>query len=95
MHPGLIGCAPSMELLNEWNRREGKLVSEAPNSIPPRALLPEKLGACVGSLTSSDALRVAKEAARTIPPREHGQCCLTCVNQLLVLNETFTCRWQL
>lgn len=75
MHPGLIGCAPSMELLNEWNRRESKLVSEEPDSVPPRAHLPEKCGAFVGSLTGSEAVRVAGEAARTVPPREHGGNC--------------------
>lgn len=75
MHPGLIGCAPSIELLNEWNRREHTLASEIPDAIPPRALLPELLGAYVGSLNGSDAERVAREAARTIPPREHGGNC--------------------
>lgn len=75
MHPGLIGCAPSMELLEEWNRRERALVSQSPDSIPPLALLPETRGAFLGSLKSTEAVRVAKEAARTIPPREHGGNC--------------------
>lgn len=75
MHPGLIGCTPSMELLNEWNRREKKLVSQESERIPPLALLPEKRGAVVGSLTGSEANKVAEEAARTIPPREHGGNC--------------------
>lgn len=75
MHPGLIGCAPSMELLNEWNRRERQLVSQQPDRVPTLAKLPEKRGAVVGSLTGSEAIRVAEEAARTIPPREHGGNC--------------------
>lgn len=64
-----------MELLNEWNRREEKLVSEEVDAIPPRALLPEVRGAFVGSLRGSEANRIAAEAARTIPPREHGGNC--------------------
>lgn len=95
MHPGLIGCAPSMELLNEWNRRESKLVSGAPDSVPPLALLPEKLGALVGSLTSTDAERVAKEAARTVPPREHGSLTCMVIDSSETVNRVYRFRWQL
>ncbi|KAJ6636586.1 Formamidase, partial [Pseudolycoriella hygida] len=75
MHPGLIACTPSMELLNEWNRRERQLVADETITVPPRALLPEKHGACVGSLKGNEAIRICEEAARTIPPREHGGNC--------------------
>ncbi|KAJ6649408.1 Formamidase [Pseudolycoriella hygida] len=75
MHPGIIGCAPSMELLNEWNKRESKLVAKESITVPPRALLPEKIRALVGTLKGSEAVSVAREAARTIPPREHGGNC--------------------
>jgi hypothetical protein len=30
-HPGLIGCAPSHELLATWNKREAELVATAPD----------------------------------------------------------------
>jgi formamidase len=73
-HPGLIGCAPSPELLATWNRRESALVARAPDRVPPLAKLPEAANAILGSLTPafSSFKRVAAEAARTIPPREHG-----------------------
>ena len=31
IHPGLIGCAPSHELLATWNKREAELVASAPD----------------------------------------------------------------
>jgi formamidase len=72
-HPGLIGCAPSHELLAEWNRREAPLVAE--NRVPPLALPPLPEDAVLGTLTGAERDRVAKEACRTIPPREHGGNC--------------------
>src|SRR4051794_8999593 len=27
IHPGILGCAPSPEILAEWNKREGELIS--------------------------------------------------------------------
>lgn len=71
-HPGLIGCAPSEDLLAKWNRREALLVASAPDRVPPLAKLPEPENAVLGSLTGAIKDRVAGEAARTIPPREHG-----------------------
>ena len=81
-HPGLIGCAPSHELLAKWNKREKALV-DAGNSaalpwkpqIPPMAALPNPQNAMLGKLPSSEFDRVAAEAARTVPPREHGGNC--------------------
>ena len=75
IHPGLIGCAPSQELLNQWNQREAELVSGHPNRVPPLANLPNPTGALVGTLSGSDAERVKNEGARTVPPREHGGNC--------------------
>lgn len=72
-HPGLFGPAPSHELLNEWNRREMKLINSNPNRVPPLALPPLIEGSLLGSMKSGKALdRAKEEAARTIPPREHG-----------------------
>lgn len=60
IHPGLIGTAPSMELLKIWNKRETKLVNEegSPDektlcgclSTRPLACLPEPKGAILGKL---------------------------------------------
>ena len=74
-HPGLIGCAPSVELLNKWNKREAELVATNPDRVPPLAELPNPKKAILGSLKHSEFERVAAEAARTVPPREHGGNC--------------------
>jgi formamidase len=60
IHPGLIGTAPSAELLKMWNERESKLVSEEGTaeektlcgclSTRPLACLPEPKGAMLGKL---------------------------------------------
>lgn len=71
-HPGLIGCAPSHELLAEWNRRERQLIAQDPERVPPLALPPLAENALLGTLTGARWDQVAGEAARTIPPREHG-----------------------
>jgi formamidase len=75
IHPGLIGCAPSHELLKEWNAREAQLVATDPDRNPALAQLPNPELAVLGSLTGADFDRVAKEGARTVPPREHGGNC--------------------
>ncbi|MBW4663892.1 MAG: acetamidase/formamidase family protein [Chroococcus sp. CMT-3BRIN-NPC107] len=74
-HPGLIGCAPSHELLATWNKREAELVSTDPDRVPALALLPTPTDAILGTLKGAEFDRVAKEACRTIPPREHGGNC--------------------
>ena len=38
-HPGLIGCAPSHDLLAKWNKREAELVETNPSRVPPLANL--------------------------------------------------------
>ncbi|KAI8470333.1 MAG: formamidase [Monoraphidium minutum] len=85
IHPGLIGTAPSKELLDIWNEREGALVAAGPEGTTlggilhtrPLALLPQAKGAYLGKITSKDEAfaRVASEAARTVPGREHGGNC--------------------
>lgn len=85
IHPGLIGTAPSKELLDIWNKREKELVENGPDAITlgkhlhtrPLALLPQKKGALLGNIKPGDDgfERVASEAARTIPGREHGGNC--------------------
>jgi len=71
-HPGLMGTAPSTELLDTWNRREAALIATNPSRVPPLAAAPNPDEAVLGSLKGSQFDRVVKEAARTVPPREHG-----------------------
>ena len=75
MHPGLIGCLPSKELLSTWNTREAALFKTNPERVPPLAALPYAETAHLGRLTGSAASSAALEAARTVPPREHGGNC--------------------
>ncbi|OMH34113.1 formamidase [Tersicoccus sp. Bi-70] len=72
IHPGLMGTAPSTDLLSTWNTREAALIAADPDRVPPLALPPEPDGAILGSLSGADVERVASEAARTAPPRENG-----------------------
>lgn len=72
VHPGLMGTAPSADLLGTWNTREAALIATDPDREPPLALPPEPNGAILGSLTGEDFDRVAGEGARTAPPRENG-----------------------
>ncbi|GLW66887.1 formamidase [Actinomadura rubrobrunea] len=71
-HPGLFGTAPSAELLERWNRRERALIATDPDRVPPLALPPDPHGALTGLAPAGDAERIAREGARTVPPREHG-----------------------
>ncbi|MBI5041445.1 MAG: acetamidase/formamidase family protein [Gammaproteobacteria bacterium] len=75
MHPGLIGCLPSKELLAEWNTREAALVVTDPDRVPPLAALPYAPTAVMGQMKGAAAEAAAKEGARTVPPREHGGNC--------------------
>jgi formamidase len=71
-HPGLIGCAPSQDLLNKWNQREKALVDTDPNRVPPLALLPLEHNAVMGKLQGNNLQNASRAGARTVPPREHG-----------------------
>lgn len=76
IHPGLIGCLPDRALLDEWNTRENALVATDPERVPPLAALPEDGGkAHMGKMTGDARNAAAAEAARTVPPREHGGNC--------------------
>ncbi|KAL0570172.1 hypothetical protein V5O48_011791 [Marasmius crinis-equi] len=75
-HPGLIGTAPSAELLATWNEREAALIAQHPKAVPPVALPPEPKGCYVGQdLPAEVSEKIAREGARTIPGREHGGNC--------------------
>ncbi|KAJ4950624.1 hypothetical protein NE237_027456 [Protea cynaroides] len=84
-HPGLIGTAPSMELLNIWNQRERELLEEGHKSMAlsevlhqrPFACLPTPEACLLGKIEEGtpEWEKIAKEAARTIPGRENGGNC--------------------
>jgi len=75
MHPGLIGCLPSHELLDTWNKREKALFDTNPERVPALATLPYAATAHLGRMPKSSVPAAAAEAARTVPPREHGGNC--------------------
>ena len=72
VHPGLMGTAPSAALLSRWNRREGDLIAQEPDRVPPLALPPLPQDAVLGTLDGKAFEKAASEAARTAPPRENG-----------------------
>jgi len=75
MHPGLIGCLPSHELLDTWNKREKALFDTNPERVPALATLPYAATAHLGRMPKGDVAAAAAVAARTVPPREHGGNC--------------------
>ncbi|WP_137719171.1 formamidase [Methylobacillus flagellatus] len=75
MHPGLIGCLPSRELLDTWNKREGELIATDPERVPPLGLPPNATAAVMGRMSGEAAKAAAMEGARTVPPRDHGGNC--------------------
>jgi formamidase len=75
MHPGLIGCLPSRELLLKWNAREKALFDTNPSRVPPLCALPSAATAHMGRMKGESTRAAAAEGARTVPPREHGGNC--------------------
>ncbi|GLU13459.1 hypothetical protein SLE2022_300950 [Rubroshorea leprosula] len=81
-HPGVIGTAPSMELLNIWNERERELEKNGHQTLKlcevlharPLANLPTTKGCLLGKIPVGTAEweTIAKEAARTVSRRENG-----------------------
>jgi formamidase len=75
IHPGILGCAPSPEILAEWNRREAELISTT-SLQRVVAQPPEPKNVHAGSADEDIKAKVGKEGARTIPGRpEHGGNC--------------------
>ncbi|UKZ83143.1 hypothetical protein TrVFT333_010948 [Trichoderma virens FT-333] len=75
VHPGILGCAPSREVLFEWNRRESDLISACVHSHPNKTVAqpPIVMNAHAGQATGDLKMKIAREGARTIPGRpEHG-----------------------
>ncbi|MBK1836703.1 acetamidase/formamidase family protein [Azospirillum sp. YIM B02556] len=75
IHPGLIGCLPSHDLLAKWNKREQALIDTNPTRVPGLANPPYAPTAHMGRLKGEARDKAAAEGARTVPPREHGGNC--------------------
>ena len=76
IHPGILGCAPSAEILAEWNRREGELITACAHMDRDVALPPQPKNVHAGSASAEIKDKVGKEGARTVPGRpEHGGNC--------------------
>ncbi|CAG9952163.1 unnamed protein product [Clonostachys rosea f. rosea IK726] len=72
-HCGVIGTAPSEELLQAWVSREGALNDKYRIHGVECAQMPVEQGAYVGQDLSDDVLsRIKTNGARTKPAREHG-----------------------
>ncbi len=71
-HPGVMGTAPSAQLLRRWNVREARLLARNPLRVPPLALPPLSKDALLGGVPKAAWPRIAAEAAQTAPPRENG-----------------------
>ncbi|XP_038883823.1 formamidase-like isoform X1 [Benincasa hispida] len=84
-HPGVIGTAPSAELLKIWNERERHVQENGLQTLKlcevvhsrPLANLPTAKGCSLGKIKegTEEWERIANEAARTIPGRENGGNC--------------------
>lgn len=79
IHPGILGCAPSPEVLATWNEREGQLIASSKLEGRDVALPPLPHNCHPGGVTTSDvdlAEKIGREGARTVPGRpEHGGNC--------------------
>jgi len=76
IHPGLIGTAPSHELLKTWNERELELYKTNPERNPPLVAVPNEKGAWAGKAQNTElGEKIRKEGARTVPGRENGGNC--------------------
>jgi formamidase len=71
-HPGLMGTAPSAELLAKWTKRETDLIATDPDRVPPLALPPLPGQRDPGLLDGATSTASPSEGARTAPPRENG-----------------------
>lgn len=65
----MLACAPSAEVLAEWNRREGELITANASGGRDVAKPPEPKGAHAGSAPDHLREKIAREGARTIPVR--------------------------
>lgn len=69
IHPGILGCAPSAEVLATWNKREAELIDACSHMARIVALAPLEQSTHAGTASEEIKAKVAKEGARTIPGR--------------------------
>ncbi|KAF2770358.1 formamidase FmdS [Teratosphaeria nubilosa] len=76
IHPGILGCAPSADLLQTWNTREAELISTHTHLNRDVALPPQPQNVHAGQAPADLKARIGREGARTVPGRpEHGGNC--------------------
>lgn len=79
IHPGILGCAPSPEVLATWNEREGQLIASSKLEGRDVALPPLPHNCHPGGVSTESvdlAEKIGREGARTVPGRpEHGGNC--------------------
>ncbi|KAK6358206.1 hypothetical protein TWF730_007557 [Orbilia blumenaviensis] len=76
IHPGILGCAPSPEVLSTWNKREAELITSCSDMGKVVALAPQPINAHAGTASGDLKSKIAQEGARTVPGRpEHGGNC--------------------
>ncbi|KAK6543704.1 hypothetical protein TWF694_000439 [Orbilia ellipsospora] len=76
IHPGILGCAPSPEVLSTWNTREAELISTHSHLDRVVALAPQPANVHAGTASAELKEKIGQEGARTIPGRpEHGGNC--------------------
>ncbi|KAI3401455.1 hypothetical protein diail_10889 [Diaporthe ilicicola] len=77
IHPGILGCAPSAEVLETWNTREAQLIASSKLEGRDVALPPLPHSCHPGAATDAAvAEKIGREGARTVPGRpEHGGNC--------------------
>lgn len=75
LSPGILGCAPSAEVLETWNTREAELISTQTGERI-FAQPPQPVNVHAGSADGELLKKIGREGARTIPGRpEHGGNC--------------------
>ncbi|ROW01816.1 hypothetical protein VPNG_07792 [Cytospora leucostoma] len=76
IHPGILGCAPSAEVLETWNKREGELIACSKLADRHVAMPPEPRSNHAGASDPDLKGKIGREGARTVPGRpEHGGNC--------------------
>ncbi|KAF3223431.1 hypothetical protein TWF191_006442 [Orbilia oligospora] len=76
IHPGILGCAPSPEVLSIWNKRESELITSCSHMDRVVALAPQPVNVHAGTASGDLKSKIGQEGARTIPGRpEHGGNC--------------------
>ena len=72
-HPGLMGTAPSAELLAKWTKRETDLIATDPDRVPPLALPPLPDSAILGTLRAPTSTGSPARLPGPRPARERRE----------------------